>query len=489
MWKLVFTVICTLIMFLLSYNVGMLNSSAGQPAVQVMCPKTTKAVVQEAIAHEEAHAEDSAAIKPLKSSLFHNDGNFALTDIFSSIHHPSSVNKNELYFVNGVARWPQDHHKSVNQSCKEVFLTRAGSRANQPNKCTALVTVEHGRESAQQISNRWGHTAKLTDQNQNDYSRDYSRKEETVLLPPLLQDLPSLKKSFLEEMGPPVNAITGKRRTAIIMVANDGVMDLVLNFICSAKKSKIDLHDVMVFVDGEQNANLIQSMGGHAMYAESLGSMPHKAAGGYLDKTFSRMMWFKMTAVYLAQAAGFNLLFQDADLVWMKDPIPWLENINEDVAFMDDGARTPRYTPFFTNSGFYYMKWNRKTLYFHEKMLKHAASEIGYTHSHQSVLIRHLVESHHLVGLQVLVLDQKDFPSGQMYHHNKKYMATIRDGSFTPYVFHMCWTANRSDKVKYFKELGFWYIPDTKECTNAPYMQAWVTKNRKKAIAQNCCRL
>ena len=86
----------------------------------------------------------------------------------------------------------------------------------------------------------------------------------------------------------------------------------------------------------------------------------------------------------------------------------------------------------------------------------------------------------------MLVLDQKDFPSGQMYHHNKKYMATVRDGSFVPYVFHMCWTANRSDKVKYFKELGFWYIPDTKECTKATSMGSFARKGG--SIADKCCR-
>lgn len=35
-----------------------------------------------------------------------------------------------------------------------------------------------------------------------------------------------------------------------------------------------------------------------------IGSMPQKAAGGYLDHTFSRMMWFKTTSVYLALVAG-----------------------------------------------------------------------------------------------------------------------------------------------------------------------------------------
>ena len=98
--------------------------------------------------------------------------------------------------------------------------------------------------------------------------------------------------------------------------------------------------------------------------------MPSHAAYGYLDKTFSRMMWFKVTSVYLALTSGFDVLFQDVDLVWMKDPVPYLRNLTYDISFMDDGARTPRYTPFFVNSGFFYMKYNERTLFFQEKMMK-----------------------------------------------------------------------------------------------------------------------
>ena len=77
----------------------------------------------------------------------------------------------------------------------------------------------------------------------------------------------------------------------------------------------------------------------------------------------------------------------------MKDPIPYLHNkipinhtrlhsqgydgdithysknplIEYDVLFMDDGARTPRFAPYFTNTGFYFIRYNKKTLYFMER--------------------------------------------------------------------------------------------------------------------------
>ena len=79
---------------------------------------------------------------------------------------------------------------------------------------------------------------------------------------------------------------------------------------------------------------LLIFIGAIAIYSEALGSMPAKAAQGYLDNTFSRMMWFKTTSVYLTLNCGFHVLFQDADLIWLKNPFDNLININADISFM-----------------------------------------------------------------------------------------------------------------------------------------------------------
>jgi len=354
---------------------------------------------------------------------------------FPNLHHPASPAKWSFIITQDMS-WPSKD--GIQKTCQQLYLTRTGSRASQPNKCVAVVRVPEGVAGNLQHSHRTGYTALLTDQYLNDYARPYSIIEEQELLPPMLKELPKLKEEFLKKMGNPLNS-DGTRRAAIVMVANEGVMDLVLNFICSAESSNIDLNNIVVFVGTQRFETLIENMGGHAMYSPALGSMPSHAAYGYLDKTFSRMMWFKVTSVYLALSCGFDVLFQDVDLVWMKDPIPYLRNLTYDISFMDDGARTPRYTPFFVNSGFYFMKYNQRTLFFQEKMMKCGPSEIGYTHSHQSVLIRHIAESYHFAGLSVNVLDMNLFPSGQAYHEKKNFIKKIMKRSFTPFVFHMCW--------------------------------------------------
>jgi hypothetical protein len=238
-------------------------------------------------------------------------------DVFSFLHHPSSPAK-WSYFLSHTGDWQSD--TILDSPCQEVYLTRTGSRANQPNKCVAVAVIPEGGESMVQQSHRRGYTALNTDQYQKDFPQDYANKanNENLLLLPLLQEMKHLLAVFRKMMGDPIDPVTGKRRVAIVMVANEGVMDLLLNFMCSAEIANIDIASVVVFVGELRYVSLIESMGAKAMYHPALGSMPAHAARGYLDDTFSRMMWFKTTSVFLALTAGFEVMFQDVDLVWLK---------------------------------------------------------------------------------------------------------------------------------------------------------------------------
>jgi hypothetical protein len=185
--------------------------------------------------------------------------------------------------------------------------------------------------------------------------------------------------------------------------------------------------------------------------------------------------------VYIANAAGFNVLFQDADLVWFKNPIPFFDSHPVDSSFMDDGARSPRFAPFFSNSGFYYLKFNSRTRYLMHRMML-SVFEISYTHSHQGTLTKYMMESHGLAKLEISALSQIDFPSGKMFHHNKSYMKLLHTGHVDPYVFHMCWTANSQDKIKNFLSINKWYVGDEPRCAQ-PGSTAAVPKD----LLSSCC--
>jgi hypothetical protein len=239
--------------------------------------------------------------------------------LFPQLHHPESPAKTS-YIITNQEAWA-DGDDPLQLNCDVIYLTRTGQRASQPNKCVSIVKVPEGVASIVQLSHRVGYTALKTNQYMEDYSRGHSYKEERLLLAPLLRVLEPIKQEFLRIMGSPIITSetttneTIQRRTVTVMVANEGVMDLLLNFLCSAEAARIDLHNIMVFVGREESISLVESIGVHAMYSPALGSMPSEAAGGYLDTTFARMMWFKTTSVYLALSTGFDVLFQVSNFI------------------------------------------------------------------------------------------------------------------------------------------------------------------------------
>ena len=108
-------------------------------------------------------------------------------------------------------------------------------------------------------------------------------------------------------------------------------------------------------------------------------------------------------------------------------------------------------------------------------MLKSGVGEIATVHSHQSTLIHYLSEATHLLGLKTFVLDQLMFASGQAYHENKPFLKRMlaKEADSVPFVFHMCWTDNRENKVVYFKDVKMWFLsPDNAAvCANGPDIQ------------------
>ena len=360
---------------------------------------------------------------------------------FSNLKHASSPAHREFLLA-------YNHSKLVGyDSCSRVYVTVTGSRKNQPNKCQAIAYISSHHRSNFHINHRFGNTALKLNQFMKDVPSGESYQDESRLLPTLLNSFDEIIQQFKKQFGDGKNA-NGQHKTMVVMVINEGVLDIFLNLVCSLKGSHVDTSNFVIFIGNLDYKNLLENFGFRIFYNPKLGYMPKQAAEYYLDDTFKQMMWFKMIAVYIPSYLGYNVLFQDVDLVWLKDPFSYLEEIDADMIFMDDGARGSRYAPLYSNSGFYFVKATPKSLYVQELMLKAAAAEIGTFHSHQAVLSKHILESIFLFDLKIHVLDKKLFPSGKLYHDERKYIVKILNHEVQPYVFHMCWTTNKREKVR-----------------------------------------
>ena len=205
-------------------------------------------------------------------------------------------------------------------------------------------------------------------------------------------------------------------------------------------------------------------------------------------------MYAKVVSVQLISYLGYDLLFQDVDVVWYKNPLTYFHDASNphhdfDMYFQDDGARTTRYSPYSANSGFYYVRNNEKTRYLLTSLL-YAGDLIIESKSHQETLIMLLNDHASSFGLRVKVLnrDMEEFPGGWHYHRrNKDFMKKIVTKKITPFIFHMSWTNNKTNKKKFYQQMGEWYVSD--QCADKTETEILGVSDRteEEILSHRCC--
>ena len=259
------------------------------------------------------------------------------------------------------------------------------------------------------------------------------------------------------------------KNTVIVMTCNMGQSELLMNFVCNAKAKGLDVSNVLVFPTDQETKDLAEGLGLATFHDKNnFGELPTGGARHYMDRAFVAMMFAKVVCVQMVNFLGYDVLFQDVDVVWYKNPLEYFHDPNNkyhnfDMYFQDDGAHSSRYAPYSANSGFYYIRNNAETRYFLTSLL-YAGDMILTSSSHQQALIQVMTEHASQFGTRVKVLsrDMDEFPGGWHYNARKKkdYMKSIANGEIVPYIFHMSWTENKDNKMKYFKQMGEWYVGD-----------------------------
>jgi hypothetical protein len=286
-----------------------------------------------------------------------------------------------------------------------------------------------------------------------------------AILATYLQTLPTV----LERLRPIVEKIAIKK-TVIVLVCNFGQSQLLMNFVCNARSKNLDLSAVLLFATDIETKELAEGLGITTFYDEvNFGRMPKQAAMRYADHTFMAMMSAKVYCVQMVSMLGYDVLFQDVDVVWFRNPLEWFHNSTSavydfDIYFQDDGNHAVFYAPYSANTGFYYVRHNDRTQYFFNSLLI-SGDLILSSHSHQIALIALLNEHASMYGLKVKILERNtvEFPGGFTYHNRKKkaFMMDVLQGrAAETYIFHMSWTLNKDNKIKFFRQMGEWYLQD-----------------------------
>jgi len=248
---------------------------------------------------------------------------------------------------------------------------------------------------------------------------------------------------------------THRDNTVLIMTLNRGHADLLANWIHSCDVHAIEVRSwTVIFAFDDVTAARFATMG-FAVYcdAESYGEVSPDAAQQFGDDTFVQLI-FPMTAVVRdVLNLGYDVLFQDVDLVWRKDPGEFLfapARRGFDAQFMYDGPN-PIYAPCHANSGFFFLRNSESSRHFWETVYDNFDRMVHYRS--QQRVINSVLASPACLDLALDILPEADFANGHLF--------TLDDVSGLPddpYVIHCSWTSNIDHKVRKFRLADLWYL-------------------------------
>eukprot|EP00035_Acanthoeca_spectabilis_P006698 m.128023 g.128023 ORF g.128023 m.128023 type:complete len:602 (-) comp13618_c0_seq1:52-1857(-) len=298
--------------------------------------------------------------------------------------------------------------------------------------------------------------------------RDLLNRDELIV--PFLKHKNNLMKELKKVIGHRGRAVRreglteqeGRNETILVMAANDGHSTMVINFFCDLHKRGLPTPRHVVFTATEKLRDELQKLGITAFWNEHLGSFNPKAEAVYGTIGFGRLTYMKQFSTYLALLLGWDVLFQDADVTWPKDPFPALLAGRDKyhAQFMDDGARTFRFAPFFANSGFYYLT-NRHpggghiVEFWDQVTMSMAESQTG----NQEVLNAILEYQVKNRAFKVRILPPEQFASGKYLGPPKNEGDVEKINSFL--VAHFCWTHNMEVKRERMTEYNSRHLGDT----------------------------
>lgn len=243
--------------------------------------------------------------------------------------------------------------------------------------------------------------------------------------------------------------------TVLAMTLNRGFCDLLLNWVASCDRHDIDVRSwtVIAALD-EETAARIEALG-FTVYLASpdYGRPGPDAATAYGDPAFRDMMFPKTAIVQDLLEIGHDVLFQDVDVIWKKDPGKMLFDPGRavlDAQFMYDGPN-PHYGPLHANSGFFLLRNNGRTRKFWGQVFDHF--DKVYAYAGQQRHINMLLVAHYFRGLRLDILPEAAFANGHLFSSDD-----VSGLPADPAVVHFSWTRDLAHKMDKYHRADLWYL-------------------------------
>ncbi|MEM7561563.1 MAG: putative nucleotide-diphospho-sugar transferase [Pseudomonadota bacterium] len=253
----------------------------------------------------------------------------------------------------------------------------------------------------------------------------------------------------------------GDHPPIIAMMFGASHLHFFRNWVASCDRHKIDTRGrTIVFAMDTVTESTCDEMSFHSCPLHGSGYAAPSVSRQFGDTGFRQCMFYKNAVIADLLELGADVLFQDADLIWLRDPIVYLNSViaEMDLLMMYDGAG-PSHYPFYFNTGFMYFKNTPASEAIIDTALRNTAS-IFMCGGHQRPMNR--IIGHH-VNQNVAIagaLPESLFLNGHLFNLVRGVNERAGDWKNTGYVMHYSWTRDRAEKHRKIRQFGLDYLND-----------------------------
>jgi hypothetical protein len=157
------------------------------------------------------------------------------------------------------------------------------------------------------------------------------------------------------------------QETALVMCVTEDNFQFFANFICSARAQKIDLGNLIAFATSAKVKDMAKAALDVQLFLppDDGWFQKHLSPGGVAGVTKAHLeQWWAAVAVWFVLEAGYHVLWQASNTVWLADP--WADLYNKEkewkdenqlmTRWVDEGRRDSTFAPFDVSVDFFFIR-------------------------------------------------------------------------------------------------------------------------------------
>ena len=240
-----------------------------------------------------------------------------------------------------------------------------------------------------------------------------------------------------------------KDKTIIISTVDYSFVDMAINFY----KTSIQKWDLTNFLFLCSHGKAKDTLTNHGIEAVQLWNDTDGAyPSDFATPAFNRKTQYKTMAATLALDHGYTVVVVDVDIVFLKNPIPYLTCDDCELIIQSEGSK------YYRNTGFYLAFPTKNTMKLHHMVLNtfKSMTALNDQQAFNGVLL--FLESQG--GFKVKVLGLESFPNGDYYFDKGERMFADDNPCANCVLVHNNFIAAYSNKRYRFREHLLWTLDD-----------------------------